>query len=131
MPSTAPPTNRWSQIERRSDETPCVELNASKRGWEDWTLIELRSSPLRPDEDGCVSLRRAVGRILAGSCKTLVVSLNDRADPRRYPWCSASSNYRIAQSKKRLLMEVKENRKHTQRKVWFITGAGRGMGLDF
>src|SRR4051794_20640171 len=32
---------------------------------------------------------------------------------------------------KRLLMEVKENGTRTQKKVWFITGAGRGMGLDF
>ncbi len=28
-------------------------------------------------------------------------------------------------------MEVKQKAKATQQKVWFITGAGRGMGLDF
>src|SRR5688500_11086451 len=33
--------------------------------------------------------------------------------------------------KKRLLMEVKHNATRNQKKVWFITGAGRGMGLDF
>src|SRR3954447_11429039 len=28
-------------------------------------------------------------------------------------------------------MEAKQNGTHSEKKVWFITGAGRGMGLDF
>ena len=55
----------------------------------------------------------------AGSCKTSEESSNNSPPPKRYLWCNKKGGGQVSDNS------------NDNRKVWFITGAGRGMGADF